>query len=85
MTTTTQTPHKAVLEFDLMDPDGRSAFKDSVAGSEYRLALNDIDDWMRGVIKHNSQRFPGLTVSGIEHARVQLHEILSARNIKLLD
>lgn len=80
---TTTTPHKAILEFDLMDPDGRSTFNDAVNGSEYRLVLTEIDSWMRNEIKHGSGRRSSSNIDGIEDVRKRLHELLSDRSLRI--
>jgi len=43
---------QAVLKFDLSDPDDERAHRYALAGRDALIALEEIDQWARGRLKH---------------------------------
>lgn len=77
------TAHKAILEFDLSDPDGARAFELAVQGNNCNVLIQNLDNHLRNQIKHNPQQLPPERLSAYEELRTHLHELCSDLNIKL--
>lgn len=43
---------QAILKFDLSDPDDERAHRYALAGRDALIALEEIDQWARGRLKH---------------------------------
>lgn len=83
---------KASLRFDLDDFHDRLAHKRAVSSTEAYLALTDILDYLRGILKYNNDpemdklidnNDIGLEV--IEHIKNKIFDILEERSINLND
>lgn len=66
---------KAILKFDLSDPDDTYEFESASNAGNLRLALWDIDQYLREQMKYNDS----ITDDGykeLEKTRDKLHEIM---------
>lgn len=64
---------KAVLEFDLNDPDDRDAHKLMLQASDYSVVLYQIcHDLLRGMVRYGAHPTDGRALTEEEHALVQL-------------
>ena len=73
---------KAILEFDLNEPDDREAHKRAVKSLDLVLALWDIDQYLRSQIKYgNETEITDEQYKILEETRTKLHQILSEYNI----
>ena len=48
-------PYTVTLTFDPTDPDGRRHLRDALQGSDMRLVLWEMDQWLRTLIKYGPQ------------------------------
>jgi hypothetical protein len=69
---------KAILEFDRYE-DG-DEFDDAVNGGKYHFILYEMDEWLRGRIKHGDDE---KTCEVLEKARDQLHEIVDRFGVRI--
>ena len=60
---------KGILEFDINDPHEKESFEIAQNGYKYKLAIDDYDQWLRGLAKYSDQ-----TEVSIEEARAKLRE-----------
>lgn len=60
---------RANLSFKL--PEDRSEFQDAQDGTALRIALQEYDNWLRGMIKYEDKE-----MISTEEARKKLHELL---------
>ena len=73
---------KAILEFDLNEPDDREAHKRAVKSLDLVLALWDMDQYLRGLIKYGDDiELTDEQYKTLEETRTKLHQILSEYNI----
>jgi hypothetical protein len=70
---------KAILKFDLgkEDSDDRSEFEDAVNGTKWRLAMWELDQWLRNQTKYASDDMSDDTYKALQDCRDKLHEILN--------
>lgn len=66
---------KAILEFNLNEPDERDAHKRAVKADDLLSAIRAYDNWLRSEIKYSAHH--ELIISAFEDARKQLHFSLS--------
>ncbi len=52
-------------------------------GDDFLLTLWEMDQWLRGKIKHNYDEFTCEQVEALQKAREQLWELLDERNLSL--
>ena len=74
---------KAVLEFDLNDPEDKEAHQLALNARHYKNALKEVDSLLRNKLKHGD-----LTEGEFQHLdeiRTRLHEELSSNNLNLFD
>ena len=76
-------PYKAVLEFDLSDVDGQSAFEDAVAGTRAKLVIHALGNELRNRIKHPTEFQTGGFTTACEHMLKELRELCTQYNIPL--
>jgi len=72
---------KATLEFDLSEEE--SDFKCAVNGRNYQLALYEVDQKLRGWLKHGHE-FKTVD-DALEKVRDELHQELNNKNLSLDD
>lgn len=70
---------KATLEFNL--PDDELDFQAATNGSKMRLALWDIDQWLRGQTKHAPDDMSEDTYDALISCRERLHQIMNSYNV----
>ena len=70
---------KATLEFNL--PDDEHEFQAAVNGAKMRLALWDIDQWLRGQTKHAPDDMSQDTYDALILSREKLHQIMNSYNV----
>ena len=77
---------KATLEFDLndFDNDDRSSFEDAVNGTKWRLAMWELDQWLRSQYKYMSDEdYKEGACEAYEKSREKLYEIINNDGLKL--
>ena len=77
---------KATLEFDLndFDNDDRSSFQDAVNGTKWKLAMWELDQWLRSQYKYMSDEdYKEGAYEAYEKSREKLYEILNEEGLKL--
>jgi hypothetical protein len=77
---------KAKLEFDLDNPenDDRSLFQDAVNGTKWRLAMWELDQWLRSQYKYMSDEdYKEGAYEAYEKSREKLYEILNNDGLNL--
>jgi hypothetical protein len=72
---------KAFLKFNL--PEEKEEFEAANNGGLYKLAIWDLDQHLRGVIKYNSDSYDDKTLKAFQMVRDTLHEILSDYDLKI--
>lgn len=73
---------KAILEFDLNEPDDKEAHKRAVKSLDMALALWDMDQYLRSQIKYSDEyELTDEQYKTLEETRDKLHKILSEYNI----
>jgi len=72
---------KAKLVFEL--PDDRAAHERSVHGTDYVLALWDLDQWLRSMIRHG--KITEEAADAMQECRDKMYEFLEARGVSLED
>lgn len=66
------------LEFLL--PEENEQFNDAQEGGSLRAALCDIDNWLRGIIKHGDEAAQKLDA---QEVRDHIHEALNTYNLSI--
>lgn len=77
---------KAILEFDLndFDNDDRSSFEDAVNGTKWKLAMWELDQWLRSQYKYMSDEdYKEGAYEAYEKSREKLYEIINNDGLKL--
>lgn len=73
---------KAILEFDLNEPDDKEAHKRAVKSLDMALALWDMDQYLRSQIKYSDEyELTDEQYKTLDETREKLHQILSEYNI----
>jgi len=72
---------EAILKFNL--PDDQLDFDLAVNGSKWMGAMWQLDQWLRGQIKHPPENMSDDTYKAFEETRDMLHEILQEEGLKL--
>lgn len=73
---------KAILEFDLNEPDDREAHKRAVKSLDLVLALWDMDQYLRSQIKYGDEiELTDEQFTTLDEIKEKLHQILSEYNI----
>jgi len=72
---------KAILEFNL--PEDQSDFDLAVNGAKAKVALWDMDQWLRSQTKYAPDDMSEDTYKAFELCREQLHEFVHDNNINL--
>lgn len=72
---------KAILEFDLEDPEDRQSHIRAINSTNVYLVLSKMDGWLREKVKYVDQdKHPSL-----EEVREYLHEVLNEYRVSLED
>lgn len=71
---------KAILEFDLSEPEDEEAHKRAVKSLDLVLALWDIDQYLREQVKYN-ESLSKEAYDALDKAREEFYNILNKRNI----
>jgi len=74
---------KAIIEFDLNEPDDIEAHKRFTNINEVYIALWEFREEMRKQIKYNSENYTGEQIDAIDKLREKFFEILNDNNIKI--
>ena len=76
---------KATLEFDLndFDNDDRSSFQDAVNGTKWRLAMWELDQWLRSQTKYAPDDMSEDTYKALQSCRDKLYEILNQESLSM--
>ena len=72
---------KAILEFDL--PTDEEKFINATRGSDWKLLIWQLDQWLRSQIKYPQKEMSDDTYKAFEKSREQLHKILQEIGLKL--
>ena len=74
---------KAILEFDLNEPDDVEAHKRAVKSLDMAIALWDIDQYLRAQTKYAPDLMPQEAYDALSEAREKFYQILNERNINM--
>lgn len=77
---------KAILEFDLNDfeNDDRSQFQNAIDGPKWKMAMWELDQWLRTQYKYMSDvEYTASAYEAYEKSREKLNEIINAEGLKL--
>jgi|LauGreDrversion4_2_1035121.scaffolds.fasta_scaffold1443320_2 hypothetical protein len=74
---------KAILEFDLNEPDDVEAHKRAVKSLDMAIALWDIDQYLRAQTKYAPDSMPQEAYDALSEAREKFYQILNERNINM--
>lgn len=76
---------KATLEFDFdAENDDRSSFEDAVNGTKWKLAMWELDQWLRAQYKYMpDEEYDEKVYEAYEKSREKLYEILNSDGLKL--
>lgn len=77
---------KATLKFDFdkEDSDDRSNFEDAINGTKWRLAVWELDQWLRTQYKYMPDaEYSEAAYNAYEKSRQKLNEILNEEGLKL--
>jgi hypothetical protein len=74
---------EAILKFNL-DEDN-SKFLQAVKATEAHLCLWEMDQWLRGNVKHAPDNMTEEEVTGYEKSREQLRDLMSSYNLSFDD
>ena len=74
---------KAILEFDLNEPEDVVSHKRAVKALDLCLALWDIDQYLRAQTKYAPDSMPEEVYEALVKAREEIHEIMDEHSISL--
>jgi len=74
---------KAILEFDLDNPDDQSAHMRAVQALDMAICLWDIDQYLRAQTKYAPDSMPQEAYDALSEAREKFYQILNERGIDL--
>ena len=63
--------------------DDRTEYEYAFHGLDFLLSLWDMDQWLRGQIKYNSDGLSGEQLDALEKARDELRDIMTAHGVSL--
>mgnify|MGYP001026035222 FL=1 len=72
---------KAILEFNL--PEDKEDFDFAVRGLDWSIVCWNMDQWLRGQIKHAPDSMSDDTYKAFEQCREQLRQFVSDYNLNL--
>jgi hypothetical protein len=73
---------KAILEFDLNEPDDKEAHKRAVKALDMAIALWDIEQYLRAETKYNEELTQD-AYDALATAREKFYQILNEHNINM--
>jgi len=73
---------KAILEFDLNEPDDVTAHKQAVKALDMAIVLWDMDQYLRNQLKYND-KITGEVYDALDKAREQLRGFMNEHNVDL--
>lgn len=68
---------KVILEFDLYED--KEAYQDAMNGTKYSASIQEFDNWLRGLVKHNTTKFTEV----YEEVRSKLYSICHDNGVKV--
>ena len=74
---------KAIIEFNLDEPDDIEAHKRFTNLNAVYIALWEFDQEMRSTIKYNTEGYNGEQLDALDKMREKFHEILNDNQIKI--
>ena len=74
---------KAIIEFDLNEPDDIEAHKRFTNLNDVYIALWEFDQEMRNQIKYNSQDYNGEQLDALDKLREKFYQIMNDNQIKI--
>lgn len=74
---------KGILEFNLDESDEREAHLRAVKSTNLAIALWEIDQYLRGEIKHAPDSMPVEVFNKLQDVRGRFYDIMSDNNINL--
>lgn len=74
---------KAILKFDLNEPDDIHAHKRAVKALDMALVLWDIDQYFRSQLKYNEEGLTEEAYAALEKAREKFYEVLGDHNVNI--
>lgn len=74
---------KAILEFNLDEPEDKEAHLRAVKALDMALALWDIEQYLRAQTKYAPDSMPEVAYDALDKARQEFYEILTNHNISL--
>ena len=75
---------EAILKFDLNgENNDRIEFQDAVNGTRWRLAMWELDQWLRSQTKYAPDSMSDDTYKALDSCRDKLYEILRDDNLDL--
>jgi len=74
---------KAILEFDLSNPDDVTDYKRVNQALDMAIALWDIDQYLRAQTKYAPDSMPQEAYDALSEAREKFYQILNERNINM--
>ena len=77
----TQETRGVVVKMEFPLPECREEFEMASHGADYKSVLRELDEWLRGKVKHGSQ-YDNETLKAI---RDYLYECMDDRNLTLHD
>lgn len=76
---------KAILEFDFdkEGSDDQDRFKDAINGWRWKMVVWEMNNWLRGEIKHASDDMSDDTYKAFEKCREKLYEFVNDESLTL--
>jgi hypothetical protein len=74
---------KAILEFDLSNPDDVTDYKRANKALDMAIALWDIDQYLRAQTKYAPDSMPEEAYNALDAAREKFYQILNERDINM--
>lgn len=74
---------KAILEFDLDEPQDKEAHKRAVKALDMAMALWDIEQYLRSQTKYAPDDMPEAAYDALNKARQEFYDIMQQHNISI--
>ena len=74
---------KAILEFDLTDPDDRNEHKRAIKSLDLCLVLWDMDQYLRSQTKYAPDSMSDEVYDALDKAREEFYRIMNEHNVSL--
>lgn len=74
---------KAVLEFNL--PEENSEFREALNGGKYVMVLQELDRYLRGKCKYESDNFSEDTYKAYDHVRDKIREFCEEASVSIFE